>query len=155
MLRARVCQQASAKSPSSSGWLHHGLDSAPSPQAGEVWCPDPPPCLLEGQHFHYSIKIQGYSLCSEGRWFCSKRRRLSCGQGLHAHAGQREADEKREHHEQFSSPCPLRRLVIVNSRERAKHVQASVGLQREQQALGWISKGSGEFNQMPVPSLCW
>lgn len=95
-------------------------------------------------------------VCAQrGDGLCSKRRRVSCGQGLHAHTGQREADKKREHHERFSSPCPLRRLVIVNSREREKHVQRSGGLQREQRALGWKLKGSGEFNQMPVPSLCW
>lgn len=108
-----------------------------------------------GTELHYSIKIQGYGLCSEGRWSCSKRRRLSCGQGLHAHTGQREADEKREHHEQFSSPYSLRRLVIVNTREGEKRVQRSVGLQREQWALGWKLRRSRELNQMPVPSLCW
>lgn len=39
--------------------------------------------------------------------------------------------------------------------DKENDVQRSVGLQGEQQTLGGKRKGSGEFNQMPIPSLWW
>lgn len=90
-----------------------------------------------------------------GKMVLLQEKEVSCGQRLHPHAGERESNENKEHHEQLSSSCPLRRLLIVNSKEREKHIQRSVGLQREQWALGWKLKGSRELNQMSVPSLCW